>query len=181
MNSSGRDDLYRLAAYSAPPKIVTGRPVSPMNQQAPIENRPGTQVAWSTGLCGCCEDISSCCLTCWCPCISFGYIAEIIDKGSTSCGTGAAIYAIISCFTCLGCCYSCFYRSKMRREYMLKEGPCCDCLVHSCCEPCALCQEQRELKSRDFDLSIGWHENMERQNHRMAGAPTAPVVEGMYR
>lgn len=26
---------------------------------------------------------SSGCLTCWCPCVTFGRIAEIVDKGST--------------------------------------------------------------------------------------------------
>jgi len=30
-----------------------------------------------------------------------------------------------------------------------------DCLVHFCCETCALCQEYRELKNRGYDLSIG--------------------------
>jgi hypothetical protein len=30
-----------------------------------------------------------------------------------------------------------------------------DCLVHFCCETCALCQEYRELKNRGYDMSIG--------------------------
>ncbi|KAJ0726952.1 putative PLAC8 motif-containing protein [Helianthus annuus] len=38
---------------------------------------------WSTGLCDCCKDCSNCCLTCWCPFITFGQIAEIVDKGTT--------------------------------------------------------------------------------------------------
>ncbi|CAH1420250.1 unnamed protein product [Lactuca virosa] len=38
---------------------------------------------WSTGLCECDSDVSNCCITCWCPCIPFGQIAEIADKGST--------------------------------------------------------------------------------------------------
>ncbi|KAH7834882.1 hypothetical protein Vadar_020596 [Vaccinium darrowii] len=46
----------------------------------PSTHSPGP---WSTGLCGCCEDVSSCCLTCWCPCVAFGRIAEIVDRGST--------------------------------------------------------------------------------------------------
>ncbi|KAK2439513.1 protein PLANT CADMIUM RESISTANCE [Trifolium repens] len=40
-------------------------------------------VEWSTGLCNCCSNVVTCCLTCWCPCITFGRVAEIIDKGST--------------------------------------------------------------------------------------------------
>lgn len=38
---------------------------------------------------------------------------------------------------------------------MLEEKPCQDCLVHWCCETCALCQEYRELTRRGFDLSLG--------------------------
>ncbi|KAL8268962.1 hypothetical protein R6Q59_002760 [Mikania micrantha] len=38
---------------------------------------------WSTGLRDCGKDCSSCCLTCWCTFISFGQIAEIVDKGTT--------------------------------------------------------------------------------------------------
>ncbi|KAJ0726950.1 putative PLAC8 motif-containing protein [Helianthus annuus] len=51
----------------------TGQPQQPMT--APSQ--------WSTGLCDCGKDSSSCCLTCWCPCITFGRIGEIVDKGTT--------------------------------------------------------------------------------------------------
>lgn len=40
---------------------------------------------------------------------------------------------------------------------MLEESPCGDCLVHLCCEPCALCQEHRELRIRGFDTSLGMY------------------------
>ena len=72
-----------------------------------------------------------------------------------ACATSGALYALIACFTACGCLYSCLYRSKMRRQYTLEESPCGDCLVHCCCETCALCQEYRELKTRGFDMSIG--------------------------
>uniref|UniRef100_A0A0E0PW62 Uncharacterized protein n=1 Tax=Oryza rufipogon TaxID=4529 RepID=A0A0E0PW62_ORYRU len=38
---------------------------------------------WSVKLFDCFGDSGTCCLTCWCPCITFGRIAEIVDKGST--------------------------------------------------------------------------------------------------
>ncbi|KAL6194749.1 hypothetical protein ACLB2K_035825 [Fragaria x ananassa] len=53
--------------------------------------------------------------------------------------------------------------NKLRKNFGLAEEPCCDCLVNYCCEPCALCQEHAELKSRGFNPSIGW-----------IGPPTSP-------
>ncbi|KAM7484683.1 hypothetical protein LguiA_000692 [Lonicera macranthoides] len=119
------------------------------------------------------------CITCWCPCITFGKIAEIVDKGSASCGASGALYALIVCVTGCSCCYSCFYRAKMRQQYSLHESPCGDCLVHCCCECCALCQEYRELQFQGYDMAVGWHGNVERKHREMEMAPV--VEDGMSR
>ncbi|KAJ4764885.1 PLANT CADMIUM RESISTANCE 2 [Rhynchospora pubera] len=114
---------------------------------------------WSTGLCHCLDDPGNCMITCLCPCITFGQTAEIVDKGSCYQKCGAS-------------------------QYDLNEGPLPDCLVHFCCEPCALCQEYRELKSRGLDMGIGWEANMERQRRWVMGNPviTAPAMpSGMMR
>lgn len=143
--------------------------------------RPKTRVPWSSGLFGCFSDWKICCVTCWCPCITFGQIAEIVDKGSSACGVNGALYTLICCVTCGSCCYSCFYRAKLRQQFLLEKTPCGDCPVHCFCECCALCQEYRELKSHGYDLKIGWHGNMERQNREVAMtsiASSAPTVEG---
>ncbi|KAF5179037.1 Plant cadmium resistance [Thalictrum thalictroides] len=132
-------------------------------------------VPWSSGLCSCFDDIHTCCLTCWCPCITFGRIAEIADRGTVSCEVSAALYTLILCLTGCSCLYSCLYRSKLRGEYSLEGSSCTDFCLHCCCEECSLCQEYRELKHRGFDMSIGWHGNMERQNRLDT---TAPVVQG---
>ncbi|CAL5428288.1 unnamed protein product [Camellia sinensis] len=159
---------------------ASGIPVSYTNQQPPVQPlRSKPKVPWSTGLCDCFDDVPNCCITCWCPCITFGQIAEIVDKGSTSCGASGALYTLIACVTGCPCCYSCFYRAKMRQQYVLHETPCCDCLVHCCCESCALCQEYRELKNRGFDMSVGWHGNAERQYREMEMAPVSE--QGMSR
>ncbi|CAI9785359.1 unnamed protein product [Fraxinus pennsylvanica] len=163
------------AAPSAPPEPeamsshfdqrqtpVTGVPVSINVADKPVSKK--TPGRWSTGLCHCFHDLSSCCLTCWCPCVTFGRIAEIVDRGST----------------CCSCLYSCFYRSKLRGQYFLDESPCTDCCVHCCFETCALCQEYRELKNQGFDMSIGWHGNMERQK-RKAAALGPSVQQTMQR
>ncbi|KAL2454566.1 Protein PLANT CADMIUM RESISTANCE 2 [Abeliophyllum distichum] len=147
------------AAYGQPP---------PKSVPPPHVVTPGK---WSTGLCDCFSDVSNCCITCWCPCITFGQIAEIVDEGSTSCGASGALYTL----TGSACMYSCLYRTRMRKQYMLPENPCADCLVHFCCETCALCQEYRELKNRGFDMSIGWNGNVKKQN---PGITMAPNVQG---
>ncbi|KAG7940795.1 hypothetical protein I3843_16G004400 [Carya illinoinensis] len=105
-----------------------------------------------------------------------GVIAEIVDRGSTSCGVSGALYTLILCVTGCSCLYSCFYRSKLRGQYFLEESPCTDCCVHCFCQECALCQEYRELKHHGFEMSIGWHGNVERQKRIAATNP--PAVQG---
>ncbi|XP_020588608.1 protein PLANT CADMIUM RESISTANCE 3-like [Phalaenopsis equestris] len=161
------------------PPMATGFPAG-----APPMPMPGfppqAPAQWSTGLCDCFDDCSSCCLTFCCPCITFGRIAEIADRGSTACGTAGALYVLIAAITGCQCLYSCAYRSKLRALYALPESPCNDCLVHCCCEACALCQAYRELQNRGFDMSLGWHGNMERmQGVQMVQPP--PVQGGMMR
>lgn len=72
-----------------------------------------------------------------------------------ACTCAGAIYGTLLALSGLACLCSYYYRSKLRVQYDLPEAPCMDCLVHFCCETCALCQEYRELKNRGFDLSIG--------------------------
>ncbi|VVA94503.1 unnamed protein product [Arabis nemorensis] len=144
----------------------------------------GKAKGWSTDLCECWMDINSCCLTCWCPCVAFGRIAEIVDRGSTSCGMSGAMYMVIMMLTGFAgsSLYSCFYRTKLRAQHNLKERPCCDCCVHFCCEPCALCQEYRQLQQNGaFDLSIGWHGNMEKQARAAASAVPPSLQPPMSR
>lgn len=73
---------------------------------------------------------------------------------NVACVENAVLYGLVSVIG-LGCMYSCLYRSRLRVQYDLEEEPCQDCLVHFCCEPCALCQEYRELHNRGFDMGIG--------------------------
>ncbi|RDX82251.1 Cell number regulator 1 [Mucuna pruriens] len=136
--------------YGTPQQI---QPYAPPYTSTSVRSLIRTQ-RWSTGLCRCLDDPGNCLVTCFCPCVTFGLIAEIVDKGNTTCTCGGTIYGMILAVSGLACLYSCYYRSKLRAQYELPEAPCMDCLVHFCCETCALCQEYRELKNRGFDLSI---------------------------
>ncbi|KAI5677806.1 hypothetical protein M9H77_08756 [Catharanthus roseus] len=176
---------FQKPSYGNPSTAATGIPMAPYAtfNQPPSHfqttSTTGTPGYWSTGLFDCTSDVHNCCITCWCPCITFGQIADIVDKGDTPCAKSGGLYALISLLSGFGCMYSCLYRNKMRQQYNLPEQPCGDCLVHFCCETCSLCQEYRELKDRGFDMSIGWHGNMQKQNGGITMAP--PSGGGMSR
>ncbi|CAM0877647.1 unnamed protein product [Alopecurus aequalis] len=151
------------------PEPATGFPVGAT--PPPPRARAGQGAVWSSGLCDCCDDCELCCITCWCPCITFGKVAEIVDRGSTSCVSAGALYTLLALLTGCQWVYSCTYRAKLRAQYELPDEPCCDCCVNFCCEPCALCQEYKELKARGYDPDIGWRLNVERGNGRVGHAP----------
>ncbi|KAL4319965.1 hypothetical protein GQ457_18G023160 [Hibiscus cannabinus] len=94
-----------------PPPVC---PLSGQNQPFPMQNHymhPTGKVLWSTGVCDCCYDFPNCIITMFCPCVTFGQIAEIVDHGSVSCIANGIVYSVILWFSGLACLYSCFYRS----------------------------------------------------------------------
>ncbi|KAL9352448.1 hypothetical protein Peur_055128 [Populus x canadensis] len=101
---------------------------------------------WSTGICNCFDDPSNCLLTCFCPCITFGRIAEILDRGNTSCRLQGLIYCAMSHIGCAWL-YGGIYRSKLR--------------------------EYRELKNHGADPSLGWQANVEKWNQEGLKPPLA--------
>ncbi|KAK1320086.1 Protein PLANT CADMIUM RESISTANCE 2 [Acorus calamus] len=106
---------HRSAMPATAPPPVGYPPMSQPNVQGPAGPAMlGQLQQWTTGLWGCFEDVPNCFITFCCPCITFGQIAEIVDKGSSSCGTSGALYALIMALTGCQCIYSCSYRSKLR-------------------------------------------------------------------
>ncbi|KQK16790.1 cell number regulator 2 [Brachypodium distachyon] len=148
---------------------------------------PPPVTPWSTGICDCLDDRQNCVYTCFCPCFTYGMVAEIVDRGATSGSASAVLYGFVASVT--GCLmhwmYSCFNRNKMRAQYGLHGNPLLDGLAHCAMEPCALCQEYRELKNRGFVVEIGWQANMERrhqQYQQQQGVTVPPAMDnGMIR
>ncbi|KAL5210562.1 hypothetical protein ABZP36_006185 [Zizania latifolia] len=107
---------------------------------------------WSSGLLECGGDCGICCMTLWCPCITFGRVAEIVDRGATSCGASGALYALLGCLTgTIGCqwIYSCTYRRKMRAQ---------------------------ELVDRGYDPKLGWDLNVQRGSSAASAANFAAIL-----
>ncbi|XP_056175386.1 transcriptional activator ptaB-like [Syzygium oleosum] len=130
---------------------------------------------WSTGLFDCMDDPMNAAVTFFFPFLTFGQIAEIIDGGTTSCAMGGLMYVLVSAFTGMPWIYTCTYRSKLRSKFGLVESPAQDWIVHFLCEPCALCQEYRELNRRGLDPSIGWSGNVQKQ-HQMQQQPQVAMM-----
>ncbi|KAL3501927.1 hypothetical protein ACH5RR_036376 [Cinchona calisaya] len=179
--SSTNQTAFQIITLPKGQLPMTGIPAPPGNNRTVINTtniqatpQNQSRQGWSTGLFGCLSDISVYCLTCFCPCVAFGRIAEIIDRGATSCGTSGAIYVGICHFLCCVWIYTMCYRTKMRKQYNLPQSPCPDCCAHCLCHKHALCQEYRELENRGFDLSIGWQANIEKMNAVMMVAPGVP-------
>ncbi|KAM1398270.1 hypothetical protein ACFX2I_015737 [Malus domestica] len=139
-------------------------------QQSPYQQGPlnhvnlqnaGTE-QWSSELFDCMDDPMNALTTAFVPCLTFGQIAEVVDNGRSSCATSGLFYGLIAAFIGIPFIMSCTYRTKLRSKYNLIESPAPDWVIHLLCEPCALCQEYRELQVRGIDPSIGWIGNVQR-------------------
>ncbi|GKV52770.1 hypothetical protein SLEP1_g59336 [Rubroshorea leprosula] len=78
--SSNPNVTYHQEPSKLPPAAFSQGSAAPPPPPPPPQ--PGTEGPWSSGLCDCLSDIPNCCITCWCPCVTFGQIAEIVDRGS---------------------------------------------------------------------------------------------------
>lgn len=180
--------IYEQGTSNEHAQPVMGHPVYPppnapayhqheTNGVVPTSGPGRNGAPWASKLCGCCSDCDICCQTCWCPCVTFGQIAEIVDEGQTPCCAQGTIYGAL-CSVGIPCVYSFRYRQKLRLKFGLEKGACGDFCVHCCCGLCALCQEHRELQSRGLDPSLGW-EIAQQNLVRPMAVPTSPG--GMYR
>ncbi|XP_039174070.1 protein PLANT CADMIUM RESISTANCE 2 isoform X2 [Eucalyptus grandis] len=204
MYSSNASDGYPQkpgASAPPPPPPMDGIPVQPMNQSyanfgapnnplppAGLQARPINNMPWSSGLFSCFDDVPTCCLSFWCPCITFGQIAFArIEEGST----------LLDLLTRIGfCCSMPCARSYLHSDRLVDRVrlllllllphqdetaiPAARESLRRLLSPfllriCALTQEYCELEKCGFDMSIGWYMNMKRQNR---GIPMAPVPPG---
>ncbi|KAL7589836.1 hypothetical protein Lser_V15G37261 [Lactuca serriola] len=144
-----------------------------------VPPQQGEIPTWSTGLFECFDDLPTLVITAFAPCVTYGQIAEMIDRGQQTCFVYAALYAGIMYLTGCGCLLSAYYRIKMTQIYNLPNDPIINILVHLICEPCALCQEYRELQAHGFNmqLGVGWR-NQSPEIQQSGGVMVPPTVPG---
>ena len=98
------------------------------------------QKGFSTPAHGCFSDWSSCLLTSCCPCVAYGKVAEF--------SLGVPWYLMCCAITCCNnfhCCLGLASRHELRRKLDIEGNWCEDACVHAFAQPCALCQEVREV------------------------------------
>lgn len=111
---------------------------------------PGREQPWSTGLFDCFADFRSCAWGFAIPCLLY---SKTYARLRTSPSTAEHVSFCNS--TCWGhaCCGGAFWqmrqRSEIRYRYGLIGSEAGDICTHYCCGPCALCQEEREVKARE--------------------------------
>ena len=180
--TTGESAQTQTQPQTAPPSNPPSASADP-NVKADQPN-DGTMVGvpppqWSTGLFECFDDPQTFIITFFAPCVTFGQIAEMVNRGNSSVGMFAAFYMLVMYFTGCGCLLSAYFRVKMSHIYRLPDDPLINVLVHLICEPCALCQEYRELQHHGYNmqLGVGWH-NQTPEVQQIGAPMAAPNVPG---
>ncbi|KAI6675741.1 hypothetical protein NL676_003647 [Syzygium grande] len=108
---------YAPKAIAQP--LYVGQPSPRPYVGVPAHNVPSNEGMWTTGLCDCFDDMTNCVITYFCPCVTFGQIAKIIDRGNTSCACTGAMCCMICHFFYCSFWYTCTYRTKLRGLYLI--------------------------------------------------------------
>uniref|UniRef100_A0A671QD21 Cornifelin homolog n=1 Tax=Sinocyclocheilus anshuiensis TaxID=1608454 RepID=A0A671QD21_9TELE len=111
--------------------------------QQPL-GKAGTE-AWNSGICDCCEDVSSSCYAFWCfPCFTCTTTGEF---GESTC---LPLLDILVCVRPVGLAM----RVAVRYKYQIGGSLCEDIMVSCCCIWCSWCQMSREIKARKKVIKV---------------------------
>jgi len=124
------------------------------------------------------KDLGTTCLTCWCPCMTFGELFQHTYKVPSI--VGCLLYFFCGSFRC---CLGILNREGLRQKYNIVEDPGKDFMIDSCihcwAHPCALCQEKRELDYHRNDIESMTHINrnlIESRNPIQSSQPVYVVL-----
>ncbi|KAK9793177.1 hypothetical protein WJX73_006652 [Symbiochloris irregularis] len=104
---------------------------------------------WKSGLCDCFDDCGICCFGTFLPCVLYGQNAEKIT-GESCFGHCLTMYLVQALCGC-SCCITGPVRNRLRAQQQLKEDCCGDWCTHCWLQPCAICQEARQLQATSQD------------------------------
>ncbi|KAL6472144.1 hypothetical protein MHYP_G00183320 [Metynnis hypsauchen] len=106
--------------------------------------------SWSTGLCHCCQDMSSCCYAFWCcPCFACSTTAKFGENTCLPlvdiCGPGImAAFGMAVCVPPV----TLSMRVAIRHKYQISGDICEDIAISCFCIWCSWCQMNREIEHR---------------------------------
>ncbi|XP_025091184.1 placenta-specific gene 8 protein-like [Pomacea canaliculata] len=140
-----QQQAYSTPQYGGPPPqwgyqppVVTQPQMSNTNNTTVVINQQSAGPAykppraWSTGICGCFDDLGVCCCVWWCtPCA----ISQLVGDMGEHC--------------CVPCCvpgWLVALRTKLRTQHNIQGGVMSDCCAAYYCYYCVLCQMMREVK-----------------------------------
>ncbi|KAJ4986976.1 hypothetical protein SVAN01_07517 [Stagonosporopsis vannaccii] len=115
---------------------------------------------WHHSGTSCCTPFSTCCLTWWCPCVTYGRTRHRMKsngnmKDYSCCNTSCAAFAGMG-FVGLSWILPLLNRGEVRADYGLKGNGCKDCLCACCCAPCDLLQQEKEVAYRQKQSKPLW-------------------------
>lgn len=167
--------LSQDSRYPAFPKktvTVTSQPL-PLASMSELLNHDLLEEAeepsrvWSSGLSGFCDGgWSKCCLGMSCPCILYSRNKErsdhMRDEGMPleeppgTCTSDCMAYAVLS-LLCFAWPLQISNRAQIRDQFDIQGSCLSDCVAVTCCSPCALAQESRELSLEERELRLTWN------------------------
>ena len=106
----------------------------------------GGEHDWTTGLFGCCEDVSGCIDSIMCyPCQFSRQCGALAGQAQTFELKWCIIPFLCSSFAT---CMICQMRARIRTKYEISGGAVGDCLSSFICPHCTFCMNGRELTNR---------------------------------
>ncbi|KAH8805789.1 PLAC8 family-domain-containing protein [Xylogone sp. PMI_703] len=130
------DWINRVKAFVNQPSTVTAA-------------KPGRN-AWSTSFFGCLTPVDTCCITCCCPCVTFGKTHHRLRKDPNLAGyspiNASCIGWFASNYFCLGWLPMVLQRHDINERFNLEGDFPVDCLKAWCCGCCELIQQDKEAE-----------------------------------
>lgn len=133
---------YNQQQTSVPPAaVVTTQPVT-LQTQAVVVTQQTTLAPWSTGLFSCFDDMRSCLCAYFLGSCYYGCVAKRMGENSCVGSNGHATGCIPGGHMAM--------RAVFRTKHGISGSICDDCLVVTCCTPCAITQLDREMNIKGY-------------------------------